>query len=83
MKEIIDKIDGSKEIDKDEVNIFTSFANIEQVIAGYNEMNEISKRIEGGETYNYLEEKKGLEKEVENRLSAKTGNVMKFFEEDE
>ncbi len=83
MKEIIDKIDGSKEIDKEEVNIFTSFANIEQVIAGYNEMNEISKRIERGETYDYLEDKKGLEKEVENRLSVKTGNVMKFFEEDE
>ena len=80
MKEIIDKIDNSKEIGKEEVTSFTSFANIEQVIAGYNEMKEISKRINGGETYDYLEEKKGLEKEVLNRLSL---NRMKYFETDE
>lgn len=80
LKEITDKIEDSKVIDKKEANIFTSFANTQQVIAGDNEMKEISKRIGGGETYDYLEEKKGLETEVKKRLSNENANVMDYFE---
>jgi hypothetical protein len=83
LKEITDKIEVSKGIDKGEALIFTSFANTQQVIAGDDEMKEISKRIGGGETYDYLEEKKALEKEVKRRLSIENGNVMDFFEQDE
>lgn len=83
MKEIIERIDGSKEIGKDEVRTFSSFANTQQVVAGDNEMKEISKRIRGGETYDYLEEKKGLETEVKKRLSNENANVMDYFEQDE
>ena len=45
IKEIIDRVDSSKEISKDEVSTFSSFANTQQVVAGDNEMKEISKRI--------------------------------------
>ena len=68
---------------KDEVRTFSSFANTQQVVAGDNEMKEISKRIGGGETYDYLEEKKDLETEVKRRLSNEHANVMDYFEQDE
>ena len=83
MNEIIDEVDNSKEIGKDEVRTFASFANTQQVVAGDIEMKEISKRIRGGETYDYLEEKKGLETEIKRRLSNENANVMDYFEQDE
>lgn len=77
--EIIEKIDRGRDIENSELKEFVSFANIQQVVAGQEEMDEISKRIKNSETYDYLEEKKSLETAVKNRLS-KSHSVNEYFE---
>ena len=76
MDEIVDKVDHSIELDGAEYKKFASFANTQQVVTGENEIKELSKRIENGDTFDYLEEKKDLKNEVVNRLSFKKGGVL-------
>ena len=74
MDEIVDKIEHSQELEEIEYRKFASFANTQQVVAGENEIKELSKRIENGDTLDYLEEKKDLKNEVVNRLSLKNSH---------
>lgn len=71
MDEIVDKVEHSQELEEIEYRKFASFANTQQVVTGGNEIKELSKRIENGDTLDYLEERNDLKNEVVNRLSLK------------